>query len=107
PRSGVARFNSDGSFDPSYNPGGGLTMAGVAAYGSYAVRQSDNKVIITGQFDAFDGHPVPGLVRLNTDGSFDSTFNPGTGTSSSNVFGLFVQAAGRLNIVAGPGSFRG
>ena len=80
PRSGVARFNSDGTFDPTYDPGTGLVLStapsGLDA--TFAIQQrnapNNGKVILGGHFDKFDGHPVPGLVRLNTDGSFESTF---------------------------------
>ena len=111
-RSCVARFNSDGTFDASYNPGAGAVQStfpgGAVAF--YAARQrvgsNANKVIISGFFDTFDGHAVPGLARLNTDGSFDSTFTPGTGTNSS-VFGLFVQADDQIFVFGFFTSFNG
>ena len=105
-RSCVARFNGAGTFDPSFNPGGGLlsTYDTSSTSASYAVRQSigsnSGKIVIEGNFNAFDidgpdqHFNLPGLLRLNTDGTFDSTFNPGTGDgrSSPYVLGLFVQA---------------
>jgi uncharacterized delta-60 repeat protein len=109
-RSCVARFNSNGTFDPSYNPGKGLDNGynSSTTSAAYAVRQNigsnSGKIIIEGNFDTFDlGGPdqhfnLPGLLRLNTDGSFDSTFNPGTGDglNSTYVSGLFVQSDDRL-----------
>lgn len=106
-RLGAARFNSDGSFDATFNPGGGLTSGGYQSYPYYTARQNNNKVIVAGSFDSFDGRPVPGLVRLNTDGSFDATFNPGTGTTYSNILGLIAQSDDRLIIFGRPSSFNG
>jgi uncharacterized delta-60 repeat protein len=99
-RSCVARFNSDGSFDSSYDPGAGASFSfdPFNTVVNFAVRQSlganSGKIVLQGQFDAFDGHsPVHGLVRLNTDGSFDNTFTPGTATDDAFfVLGLFAQA---------------
>jgi uncharacterized delta-60 repeat protein len=96
-RSCIARFNSDGTFDPSYDPGGGAIGGDPASTSvNYAVRQStganSGKVIIAGNFSFFDGHFVPTLTRLNTDGSFDDTFTPGTGTDTFYVSGLFTLA---------------
>ena len=96
-RSCVARFNSDGTFDPSYNPGAGAVhSAGTFnTFVFHAARQNlganAGKIIISGIFDSFDGHPVPSLARMNSDGSFDATFTPGSGTDES-LPGLFVQA---------------
>src|SRR5205085_9255497 len=84
PRSCIARFNSDGTFDPTYNPGAGAVhSAGTFSTAVYhAARQNlganAGKIIIAGLFDSFDGHPVPGLARMNADGSFDASFSPGT-----------------------------
>jgi uncharacterized delta-60 repeat protein len=108
-RSGVARFNSDGTFDASYNPGAGLnnTADPSLTAGNSAVRQFNGKVIIAGKFDRFDGNAVPGLVRLNTDGTYDNTFTPGTAASSDNVFGLFVQAGDDVIVFGNFTSFSG
>jgi uncharacterized delta-60 repeat protein len=111
-RSCVARFNSDGSFDPSYDPGAGFVNTQdpfpqhFLTYGLVAARENSGKILIQGSFDTFDGHPVPGFVRLNTDGSFDGTFNPGTATTQV-VNGLFVQANGQIVVFGSFTSFNG
>ncbi|HKP05110.1 MAG TPA: delta-60 repeat domain-containing protein [Chthoniobacterales bacterium] len=100
PRSCVARFNSDGTFDPSYNPGSGALQSDASfnTNVSHAARQNlaanAGKIVISGRFDTFDGHPVPGLARMNADGSFDSTFTPGTAVDAGtgSISGLFAQA---------------
>ncbi|HKP05112.1 MAG TPA: delta-60 repeat domain-containing protein [Chthoniobacterales bacterium] len=99
PRSCIARFNSDGTFDPSYNPGTGAgNSAGTFSTIVYhAARQNlaanAGKVVIAGTFETFDGHPVPGLARMNADGSFDATFTPGSAVDAGTgtISGLLAQ----------------
>lgn len=118
-RSCVARFNSDGTFDESYYASGsGVSYSGDSAPTSvdFAARQNNGpnagKIIIAGNFDRFDsGGPnqqadIPNFVRLNTDGSFDPTFDPNPGYPSGQGFpdnsvyirGLFIQSDDRIVI---------
>ncbi len=112
-RSCVARFNSDGTFDPSYNPGTGAANSSnpPATQVNYMARQTvganSGKIIIHGNFDSFDGHFVPGLARLNDDGSFDTTFVPGSATFDYLVTGLFAQADDQILIFGSFDSFSG
>lgn len=112
-RSGIARFNSDGSLDADYDPGDGLVNTDDPAppyfntYGRFAVRESNGKIVVQGSFDTFDGHSVPGLVRVNTDGSFDATFVPGTATDRFSVTGLFVQSNDQIVVFGSFPSFSG
>ena len=111
-RSCVARFNSDGTFDPSYNPGAGAahSLGTFNTFVFHAARQNlganAGEIIITGLFDSFDGHPVPSLARMNADGSFDATFTPGSGTDES-LPGLFVQADDQILVFGYFDSFSG
>ena len=99
PRSCIARFNSDGSFDSTYNPGAGLTNPSGTQDGLYVVRQSNDKVIVNGIFTQFDGNPVPGFVRVNTNGSYDATFNVGMATGDpTSVTGIYVQSDDQIMV---------
>ena len=111
PRSCIARFNSDGSFDPSYNPGTGFESDNPSPLAAHAVRQSlganSGKIVIQGSFDRFDGHPVSGLVRINPDASYDSTFTTSFGTDPSSISGLFAQSNDQIVVFGTFTSFRG
>ncbi len=94
------RFNADGTQDGAVNLDS-TALGGVRAI----VAQSDGKVIVGGNFNRVNGEEKLGLVRLNTDGTIDSSF----GTSSSGfqstgtqVTELLVQADGKI-LVAGAG----
>ena len=71
------RLFANGDVDTSFstNMGTGFSNGAPSSFGF----QSDGKIICGGNFDSFDGNLVNHIVRLNTDGSYDSTFTVGTG----------------------------
>jgi uncharacterized delta-60 repeat protein len=88
----IARLNSDGSLDESFNPGMGAnnTITDIAL-------QADGKVIIGGQFTSFNGVTVNRIARLNSDGSLDESFEPGSGASNT-VSKIIYQSDGKIII---------
>jgi uncharacterized delta-60 repeat protein len=79
----ILRVNPNGSLDSSFPGGTGFGLNGLSTFGIYrAVRQGDGKFVATGDFNSYNGAPVNRIVRINPDGTRDSTFNPGTGPSS-------------------------
>lgn len=95
----LARLNPDGSLDSTFaQEGGGLSDA---VY-SIAI-QDDGKYLVTGQFDYYNGINTPGVVRLNTDGSFDDTFSISTITSG-NYNSVAIQEDGKI-LIGGSGSY--
>ena len=95
-RNRIARLNSDGSLDPSFNPGSGANNS----VHSVAIQQ-DGKVLIGGDFLLMRGTVRSRIARLNADGSLDATFDPGTGADKL-VIALTVQGDGKVIVV---GSF--
>jgi uncharacterized repeat protein (TIGR01451 family)/uncharacterized delta-60 repeat protein len=104
PGSGVARLNGStnspgyqGTPDPNFNIGQGVTGSNaiVRALGV----QANNQVVLGGDFTSFNGATYNHLVRLNIDGSVDTTFNPSTGTDTSgSVRAVLVQPDGKILI---------
>jgi gliding motility-associated-like protein/uncharacterized delta-60 repeat protein len=92
----IARFNSDGSIDNTFNVSGFGFDARVAALHV----QSDNKVLAGGEFTSFNGSAINGIIRLNADGTPDATFNPGTGVNN-RVNAVQSFSDGKI-IIAGP-----
>ncbi|WP_430405381.1 T9SS type A sorting domain-containing protein [Fluviicola sp.] len=86
----IVRLNSDGSPDASFNPG---TAANNSVYATNI--QPDGKIIVGGAFTAFDGVGPSYLVRLNSDGSLDPSFNP---ILSSSVYAIELQSDGKIVI---------
>ena len=101
-RNGIARLNSSGSLDNTFDPG-----TGAANVFAIAV-QSDGKVIIGGFFTTYNGVARSGVVRTNTNGSLDTSFDPGTGvTAASFVYAVAVQTDGKILIGGSFTSYNG
>ena len=69
----MKRFNTNGTLDDTftspkfcYNYNGYIRDVG---------QQSDGKLIVVGHFTGVDGEAKNRIVRLNTDGSVDNTFD--------------------------------
>jgi uncharacterized delta-60 repeat protein len=86
----VARYNSDGSLDTAtFNPTGGFggppnspgmvtTAVGTYDYGHAVTIQvvgAEEKIVVAGYISATDDDF--GVIRYNSNGSLDTTFNPG------------------------------
>jgi len=88
----IVRLNTDGTIDPSFAITDDLFMQGEPL--DLAV-QPDEKILVGGQFGNPRSTSHGGLVRLNRDGSVDSSFDIGTGAETRNeageLFGAFVK----------------
>lgn len=73
-RNSVARLNADGTLDTTFDPGTGPNRIAGSRIGYSMVIQPDGKIILGGQFTTWNGIARAGLVRLNSDGSLDTTF---------------------------------
>lgn len=100
-RNWIARLHTDGSLDTSFDPGAGFN----GNVYSIAI-QPDGKIVAGGYFTAFYGTACNRIVRLNADGSFDATFNPGTGFNNA-VNSIVLQPDGKMVVVGGFTSFNG
>jgi len=77
-RGSIVRINSDWTTDNSYASGSGV---GTGAIWSAALTSND-KIILGGGFITYNGNSCNNICRINSDGSFDSSFNIGTGFNS-------------------------
>ena len=80
-RNHIARLNANGSLDTTFDPGTG-TNGEVYAI---VVRTStlNDKILLAGNFTAFNGTLRNRIVRLNANGSLDTAFNPGDGANAT------------------------
>ncbi len=91
-RAHIARLNTDGTLDATFNPGFGAN----GMIWSVAL-QSNGQLVIGGEFSTFNTNNVVGVARLNSDGSVDTSFNPGTGPNGT-VNTVAVDSSGRVLI---------
>jgi uncharacterized delta-60 repeat protein len=86
PRTGIARLNTDGSLDKTFNPIFGSPFL------TEVFEQPDGQIIVGGGFSGVDGFNRSGMVRLNTAGSLDQTLNA---TGSGGVARILRQPDGK------------
>ncbi|MBV9009413.1 MAG: hypothetical protein JO354_09655 [Verrucomicrobia bacterium] len=94
-RTAIARINSTGALDISFNVGSGPD----SDVESVAI-QGDGKILIGGFFNQVNAISRSGIARLNGDGSLDTTFQPGSGAGSLAVGKIIIQPDGKV-IAAG------
>jgi len=89
-RNYLGRINADGSLDTLFDPGSTFYVNALAL-------QADGKILVGGDFIGLGGGTgltsLLHIGRLNSDGSVDATFNPGT---EAEVHTLGVQADGKI-----------
>lgn len=91
-KNGLTRLNTDGSIDSFFNPG---SSANGTIERIFVL--SNGKIMISGDFTAFNGHAAHGLVLLHTDGSVDEEFSAGLGPNNA-IFAAWQQAEDKLII---------
>jgi uncharacterized delta-60 repeat protein len=93
-RGGVARVNTDGTLDPSFDSGAGAD----GFVGAVAILP-DDRVLIAGGFGSVDNISRRGIARLNQNGSLDASFDPGAGLDGP-IFAISVLPDTRI-LIAG------
>lgn len=109
----VARYNSDGSLDASFDGDGKATIdlstinaTGYWEAASNVVLQADGKIVIVGTVRLSLTDSDFAVVRLNADGSLDTTFGGGDGivithlTAGDAGIGVAIDAGGKI-VVSG------
>lgn len=86
----IARLNSDGTLDTSFNIGTGFN----GPVHSIAL-QPDGKILAGGGFTSYNGQTQNKLVRLNSDGTLDTSLDLGTGFSYG-VISIALQPDGKI-----------
>ncbi|MEN3334675.1 MAG: hypothetical protein V7641_4040, partial [Blastocatellia bacterium] len=91
---GIARYNTNGALDTTFGGGTGIENINFLNYRDYACAvalPSDGKIILAGFADG-QVDTGWGVVRLNSNGAFDTSFGNGTGRIRT-LFGDAVGAA--------------
>jgi uncharacterized delta-60 repeat protein len=87
----IVRINTNGTRDTTFNIGAGFNGDVLAV-----IIQPDGKIITTGNFTSYSGSAINRIVRINTDGTRDTTFNVGTGFTVSSGISLALQSDGKI-----------
>ena len=81
--SNIIRINPDGSIDETFTTGSGFT--GEANEIQRMKLQPDGKILIGGKFERYRDATANGFIRLEADGSRDTSFNPATDFDGNDV----------------------
>lgn len=88
-RNNIARLNTDGSIDTSFN------SLGINGLIDDVILQPDGKVLIRGNISYLGGDYRNQIVRLNSNGSLDPSFVPET-NSIYSVYSAALQPDGKI-----------
>lgn len=94
-------FAQSGTLDSNFNIG-----TGALGYVRCSLIQNDGKIIIGGNFTAYNGTTVNRIARLNTDGTIDVSFSTGIGANHI-VHTTSIQSDGKILIGGWFTSFNG
>ncbi|GEM_PF-83259 len=97
------RLNTDGSLNAAFNNNLGTGFNNTVF--NQAI-QTDGKIVIVGKFTTFNGVTRNRIVRLNSNGTADNTFNIGTGFNAETNQ-LAIQADERIVVVGKFTTFNG
>ena len=109
----IIRLNNDGTIDPTFSTGVGFDITTILSRSFVTIAlQNDNKIIVGGHFSEYDGNSdACKLIRLNTDGTLDTTFNNGNfginNITSTSVSNIEVLNNDDIIIVGGFNSYNG
>ena len=94
----IVRLNTDGSIDTSFVYGTGFSNGFTFCRVSSILIQIDDKILIGGLFSDYNGTSAYSIVRLNSDGSIDTSFVTGQGFDSGygEVFILIIQSNNKI-----------
>lgn len=100
-RNRIARLKTDGSLDPTF-----FNALGASDQVVTMAIQPDGKIVIGGNFTAFNGELINHIARLHPDGTLDTTFHVGTGFNTQ-VNTIEIQPDGKLIMGGGLSLFNG
>jgi uncharacterized delta-60 repeat protein len=81
-RNYVARLENNGTLDASFDPGTGFN---VHLNAMSAIIDADNKIIVVGGFNSYNGVDRERIARLTSTGALDLSFTPPAFSGSINV----------------------
>lgn len=73
----IVKLTSGGTVDTSFSAGTGFNTVGFEP--NQMIKTPDNKLVVYGYFTAYNGVTANRIIKLNFDGTVDTSFNSGSG----------------------------
>lgn len=99
----IIKLNQDLTIDTSFNVGTGFNE--VNYNGEGIIQQPDGKLVGFGTFTSYNGTSSVRIIRLNTDGSIDTSFVTGSGFYGSSVSYAVGPVIDSLGNIIVPGRY--
>jgi uncharacterized delta-60 repeat protein len=94
---GIIRLNTNGSVDSTFNIGTGFAPINNSNLVNTIVVQTGGKILVGGNFSSYNGTAANKIIRLNANGSVDTSFVYGTGFNGANgLYIIALQSNGQL-----------
>lgn len=100
---GLLRLNSDFTVDNSFNAGIGTSGSTFGETRAIIIDKTISKVYVAGRFEIYSGSTVNHIVRLNEDGTIDTTFQTnggatgGAGTATQKgIYDAVMDSSGKI-----------
>ena len=101
----LTRLNASGTEDTAFYTNLGSSFNGLVIR---VAIQPDGKIIVAGNFTTFNGNTRNNIVRLNPDGTEDTTFATNIGTGfDQNVLDAYLQTDGKIVVGGAFSNFNG
>jgi uncharacterized repeat protein (TIGR01451 family)/uncharacterized delta-60 repeat protein len=92
----LARVNTDGSLDQTFNTGLGANV-----FVSALAIDSSGKVVVGGSFTSFNGISRNRIARVNADGTLDTAFGANSQGADGPVWALAIDPSSGVILMAG------
>lgn len=92
----LTKLNADGTLDSYWDTQGAGVNGG--GYVTSIVEQADGKILIGGQFTSYNVTTRNNMLRLNADGSLDSSWNTQGAGVNITAYSITEQTDGKLLI---------
>ena len=93
----LIRLNANGSLDTSFNgTGKAIIPVGSDGWDNSVTLQSDGKIVVAGSSRNIEGDLDFSLIRLNANGSLDTTFNSGANSLGGSV--AYTKGGGAVSL---------
>lgn len=104
PANSMIRLNTNGTRDTSFtSPISNINIISIAV-------QSDDKILVGGNFTAYSGTTIGDFLRLNSNGTLDTAYNANVGTGfavADSVSGIRLQSDGKAIVFGALTNYNG
>ena len=89
----LIRINTDETLDTTFKVDG---FDGITDLVNTIAIQNDGKILVGGEFNSYDGYRSGSIIRLNSDGTVDNTFNNQNIGFNDSVNIIVIQQDGKI-----------